>query len=90
MAQSSVVELRYDAIFKFWHQGCACLAYMEFAKPGVVQPATPPPGERGAGRGVKASLGSSEHQKTRDSSYHECILPFIYCWHAHKSELLLF
>lgn len=32
MAQSSVVELQYDAVFKFWHRGCACLAYMN---PGV-------------------------------------------------------
>lgn len=52
MARSSVVELRYDAIFKSWHRGCACLVSgsPEFAKPGVVQP------QEGAGRRVRVSF----------------------------------
>lgn len=67
VAQSSVVELRHDALFKFRHQGCTRLALPEFAKPGVVQPATPASG--GSWQRGNVSLGSREHQKTRNSSY---------------------
>lgn len=61
MAQSGGVELRHDAVFKFWHQGCACLAYLSLLS--QVWCSLQPQPQEAAGRGETLALAPGNTRK---------------------------